>query len=129
MALVMEMYHELKLRLHFQNNYAATAVSQSFKSQISEACKGHPQRPRDFRRAEGNLEVGGDVQTNSSRFDLVYGNSLIIYPFLGIYHEIHPFRASSIDSVEINTSLLMSRECYILNGFSDAVKQTYYYVC
>ena len=26
-------------------------------------------------RAEGNLEVGGDVQPNSSRFEAVYGHS------------------------------------------------------
>ena len=104
-ALVMEMYHELKLRLHFQNNYAATAVSQSFKSQISEACKGHPRRPRDFRRVEGNLEVGGDVQTNSSRFEAVYGHSLIINPSQGMYQEIHP-----CNSVEIKTCLPMMRE-------------------
>ena len=34
-------------------------------------------------------------------------------PSLGMYQEIHPFRASSIDSVKINTSLLMRRECSI----------------
>ena len=70
-----------------------------------------PRQPRDFPRPEGNLEVGGDVQPNSSRFGAVYGHSLIINPFLGMYHEIHPLRASSIDSVKINTSLPMMREC------------------
>ena len=33
--------------------------------------------PRDILRAEGNLEVRGDVQSNSSRFEAVYGHSLI----------------------------------------------------
>ena len=66
--------------------------------------------PRDISRAEGNLEVGGDVQPNTSRFEAVYGHSLIINPSLGMYQEIHPCRASSIDSVKINTSLPMMRE-------------------
>ena len=69
--------------------------------------------PRDISRAEGNLEVGGDVQTNSSRFEAVYGHSLIINPSQGIYQEIHPCRVSSIDSVKINTSLPMMRECNV----------------
>ena len=63
--------------------------------------------PRDISRAEGNLEVGGDVQPNSSRFEAVYGHSLIINPFLGMYQEIHPCRARSIDSGKINTSVPM----------------------
>ena len=63
--------------------------------------------PRDISRAEGNLEVRGDVQPNSSQFEAVYGHSHIINPSLGMYHKIHPCRASSIDSVKINTSLLM----------------------
>ena len=66
--------------------------------------------PRDISRAEGNLEVGGDVQPNTSRLEAVYGHSLIINPYQGMYQEIHPYRAGSIDSVEINTSLLMMRE-------------------
>ena len=66
--------------------------------------------PRDISRAEGNLEVGGDVQPNSSRFEAVYGHSLIINPSLGMYQEIHPCRASSTYSVKINTSLPMMRE-------------------
>ena len=70
--------------------------------------------PRDISRAEGNLEVGGDVQPNTSRFEAVYGHSLIINPSLGMYQEIHPCRASSIDSVKINTSLPMMRECIVL---------------
>ena len=69
--------------------------------------------PRDISRAEGNLEVGGDVQPNSSRFEAVYGHSLIINPSLGMYQEIHPCRASSTYSVKINTSLPMMRECTI----------------
>ena len=69
--------------------------------------------PRDISRAEGNLEVGGDVQPNTSRFEAVYGHSLIINPSLGMYQEIHPCRASSTYSVKINTSLPMMRECKI----------------
>ena len=51
-----------------------------------------------------------DVQPNSSRFEAVYGHSLIINPSLGMYQEIHPCRASSTYSVKINTSLPMMRE-------------------
>ena len=61
--------------------------------------------PRDISRAEGNLEVGGDVQTKTSRFEAVYGHSLIINLSLGMYQEIRSSRVSSIDSVKINTSL------------------------
>ena len=73
-------------------------------------------RPQDILRAEGNLEVGGDIQPNSSRFEAVHGHSLIINPSLGMYQEIHPCRAS-----KINTSLPMMREwlipTYSLNWF------------
>ena len=51
-------------------------------------------RPRDTSRASGNLLVGGDVQPNSSRFEAVYGHSLIINPSLGMNHEIYRYRAS-----------------------------------
>ena len=54
--------------------------------------------PRDISRAEGNLEVGGDVQPNTSRFEAVYGHSLIINPSLGMYQEIHHCKTVSIDS-------------------------------
>ena len=70
--------------------------------------------PRDISRAEGNLEVGGDVQPNTSRLEAVYGHSLIINPYQGMYQEIHPCMAGSIDSVKINTSLLMMREWSVL---------------
>ena len=71
--------------------------------------------PRDISRAEGNLEVGGDVQPKSSRLEAVYGHSLVINPSLRMYQEIHPCRASSIDSVKFNTSLPMMREwiCFL----------------
>ena len=59
---------------------------------------------------EGNLEVGGDLQPNTSQLEAVYGHSLIINPYQGMYQEIHPCMAGSIDSVKINTSLLMMRE-------------------
>ena len=55
-------------------------------------------------------EVGGDVQPNTSRLETVYGHSLIIDLYQGMYQEIHPCMAGSIDSVKINTSLLMMRE-------------------
>ena len=76
--------------------------------------------PRDISRAEGNLEVGGDVQPNTSRLEAVYGHSLIINPYQGMYQEIHPCMAGSIDSVKINTSLLMMREWISYNfwGYS-----------
>ena len=64
-------------------------------------------------RAEGNLEVGGDVQPYTSLLWAVYGHSLIINPSLGMYQEIHPCRASSTYSVKINTSLPMMGECQI----------------
>ena len=76
--------------------------------------------PRDISRAEGNLEVGGDVQPNTSRFEAVYGHSLIINPSLGMYQEIHPCRASSTYSVKINTSLPMMRECLIPSHYRRA---------
>ena len=66
--------------------------------------------PSDISRAEGNLEVGGDVHC-ATQFEAVYGHSLIINPSLGMYQEIHPCRASNTYSVKINTSLLMMREC------------------
>ena len=71
--------------------------------------------PRDVPRVklEGHLGVGGDAQPNSSRFEAVSGHSLIIYPSLGMYQEINPCRASSIDSVRINTSLPVMRECAV----------------
>ena len=56
------------------------------------------------------LGVGGDVQPNSSQLEAVYGHSLIINPYLGVYQEITPRRAVSIGSVKINISLLMMRE-------------------
>ena len=67
----------------------------------------------DISRAEGNLKVGGDVQPNTSRFEAVYGHSLIINPSLGMYQEIHPCRVSSTYSDKINTSLPMMREWYL----------------
>ena len=57
-----------------------------------------------------NLKVGGHVFPNTSRLEAVYGHSLIINPYQGMYQEIHPCMAGSIGSVEINTSLLMMRE-------------------
>ena len=36
-------------------------------------------------------------------------------PSLGMYQEIDPCRASSIDSVKINTSLVMMRECFYIS--------------
>ena len=75
-----------------------------------EISQGPRDVPRDISRAEGNLEVGGDVQPNTSRLEAVYGHSLIINPYQGMYQEIHPCRAGSIDSVKINTSLQMMRE-------------------
>ena len=79
--------------------------------------------PRDVPRAEGNLEVGGDVQPNSSRFEAVYGHSLIINPSLGMYQEIHPCRASSTYSVKINTSLPMMRECTLPSRHAQSAQQ------
>ena len=42
---------------------------------------------------------------NTSRLELVYGHSLINNLSLGMYQELHPLSAISIDSVKINTSL------------------------
>ena len=52
--------------------------------------------PRDISRAEGNLEVGGDVQPNKSRLEAVYGHSLIINPSLGMYQKLHPYRTMNM---------------------------------
>ena len=54
----------------------------------------------DISRAEGNLEVGGDVQPNISRLEAVYGHYLIINPYQGIYQEIHPCNGGSISSLK-----------------------------
>ena len=92
-------------------------------------------RPRDISRASGNLLVVGDVQPNTSLLsavcvynasglEAVYGHSLIINPSLGMYQEIHPCRASSTYSVEINTSLPMIRECVVRCPLYNMVDQT-----
>ena len=39
-----------------------------------------------------------------------HSHSLIINPSLGMYHEIHSFGAMKIDSVKINTSLIIVRK-------------------
>ena len=62
---------------------------------------------------ERNIGVRVDVQPKTSRAEAVYGHSLIINPSLEMYQKIHPYRAMSIDSVRINTSLLMKREWFI----------------
>ena len=60
-----------------------------------ERCVGmnnvHPRRRRDFPRAQGNFEVKGDGQPNSSRPKAVYGHSLIIIPSLRMFQEIPPY--------------------------------------
>ena len=78
-----------------------------------EISRGQRDVPRDISGAEGNLKVGGDVQPNTSRLEAVYGHSLIINSYQGMYQEIHPCMAGSIDSVKINTSLLMRREWFV----------------
>ena len=80
--------------------------------------------PRDISRAEGNLEVGGDVQPNTSRLEAVYGHSLIINPYQGMYQEIHPCRAGSIGIVKINTSLMMG-ECSIFTWLTCCYHKTF----
>ena len=65
-------------------------------------------------RAWRNLEVGVDVQPNTSRLEAVYVHSLIINPYRGMYQEIHPCWPGSIGSVKLNTSLLMMREWCII---------------
>ena len=40
--------------------------------------------------------------------------SFNITPVASGYQEIHPYSAMNIDSVKINTSLIMMRECEIL---------------
>ena len=82
----------------------------------------HPRRPRDVPRAklEEHLEGRGKsrgrrgFQPYTSRLEAVYGHFLIINPYQGMYQEIHPCMAGSIDTVKINTSLLMMRE-WIVN--------------
>ena len=101
--------------------YPYTAERRDVLGCTSPTTKGFPEAremsrgrsPRDISRAEGNLEVGGDVQPNTSQLEAVYGHSLIIISYQGMYQEIHPCMAGSIDSVKINTSLLMMRECTI----------------
>ena len=78
-------------------------------------------RPREISRASGDLFPNTSLLSavygyNTSRLEAVYGHSLIINPYRGMYQEIHPCMAGSIDSVKINTSLLMMREWMVLNG-------------
>ena len=40
--------------------------------------------------------------------------SFNITPIASEYHEIHPYSAMNIDSVKINTSLIMMKECQLL---------------
>ena len=80
-------------------------------------------RPRDISRASGNLEVGGDVQPNTSRLEAVYVHSLIINPYQGMYQEIHPCRAGSIGIVKINTSQMMG-ECSIFTWLTCCFHKT-----
>ena len=63
------------------------------------------QSPREISRSKGMYIV----QPNTSRLEALYGHSLSINPSLGTYQEIHPYWASSIDSVKINNSLVMRR--------------------
>ena len=53
-----------------------------------------------FPSALGNLLVVGDVQPHTSLLGAV--------PYFRMYQEIHSYRAISIDSVNINTSLVLS---------------------
>ena len=62
---------------------------------------------------ERNIEVRVDVQPKTSGAEAVYGHSFIINPSLGMYQEIHPCKVSSIGSIKINTSLPMTRECFV----------------
>ena len=68
----------------------------------------------EISRAQKNLRVRGHAQPNTYRLKTLYGYSPITNPSLGMYPEIHPmYRAFSIDSVEINTSLIIMKECDI----------------
>ena len=42
--------------------------------------------------------------------------SFNIIPVANGYQEIHPYSAINIDSVEINTSLIMMKECHAHEG-------------
>ena len=44
--------------------------------------------------------------------------SFNIFPVASGYQEIHPYSAMNIDSVKINTSLIMMRECIVLHGIA-----------
>ena len=52
-------------------------------------------------RGPGNLSGIGDLQPNSFRPEAVYGHSLIIDASPGMYQEIYPYWAISIDSIRI----------------------------
>ena len=42
--------------------------------------------------------------------------SFNITPVASGYQEIHPYSAMNIDSVKINISLIMMKECYVLRA-------------
>ena len=70
----------------------------------------YSRQPRYFllpTRVEANLGV------NTSRLKAVHGHSLIINLSLQMCQEIHPCKTYSINSVKINTSLAMVRECIV----------------
>ena len=55
--------------------------------------------------------------------------SFNITPVASGYQEIHPYSAMNIDSVKINTSLIMMKECFIMEsvqaGKAVFVKESY----
>ena len=55
------------------------------------------QSQRHISRAEGNLELRGDLQPDTSQLEAVYIHSLINNPSLGMYQEIHPYSAMNFD--------------------------------
>ena len=50
--------------------------------------------------------------------------SFNITPVASGYQEIHPYSAMNIDSVKINTSLIMMRECPYTASSRDALENT-----
>ena len=50
--------------------------------------------------------------------------SFNITPVANGYQEIHPYSAMNIDSVKINTSLIMMKECLIHIGFFNDLFRT-----
>ena len=67
-----------------------------------EMSRGQTLSPREILRSEGMFNPIHMRQCKAIRSSLIH---------IGMYQEMHPYRAIVIGSVKMNTSLLMMRKC------------------